>query len=216
MAFDLVQYFIEQTEIQKPALFSQLDKVERRNILTELNVLTLGKLISQWRTRTQEIYHEILNPDDLFIREIARHITTSPHNASTLSKSEQEAAITEIAALQLQELKQLHDTASLNLQGINELLIGQINYLSGQAEDWVWSTNNLIELKGSKPTIEDTVSLQDTLKEFNQMANQHHDTTDQDIQVAAPVVPAWAKIAEPVVALVILWVLASELCKVFA
>lgn len=214
MAFDLVQYFIEQTEIQKPMLFNQHQKAERRAILSELNILTLGKLISQWRSRSKEMYQEILTQDELFITEIARHITTSPHNHSSLSLKEQEAAISTITQLQLQELKQLHDTGNLNLQGINELLIGQIEHLSGQADDWVWLTNNLIELKGSKPTVEEAVSLQDSLKEFNQMVNQHHDT-HEEIKIAAPVIPTWAKIAEPVVAFAILWVLASALCKVF-
>jgi hypothetical protein len=33
---------------------------------------------------------------------------------------------------------------------MSELLLGQIEHLSGQAEDWVWSTQ-LNELIGSKP-----------------------------------------------------------------
>ena len=215
MAFDLVQYFVEQIDTQQPLLLNQYAKAERRALISELNALSLGKLISQWRTQSKEIYQEILDQDELFIQEIARHITTSPFNESILSKSEQEIAITRIAKFQLQELKQLNDTANLNLQGLNELLIGQIEHLAGHAEDWVWLTNNLTELKGSKPIIEDTVSLEASLKEFNQMASQHHDT-HEEIQLSAVAVPTWAKIAEPVVAIVILWILASALCKVFA
>jgi hypothetical protein len=215
MAFDLVQYFVEQIDTQQPLLLNQYAKAERRALISELNALSLGKLISQWRTQSKEIYQEILDQDELFIQEIARHITTSPFNESILSKSEQEIAITRVAKFQLQELKQLNDTANLNLQGLNELLIGQIEHLAGHAEDWVWLTNNLTELKGSKPIIEDTVSLEASLKEFNQMASQHHDT-HEEIQLNTTVVPTWAKIAEPVVAIVILWILASALCKVFA
>lgn len=214
MAFDLLQYFVEQIETQQPMLLNQYAKAERRALILELNALSLGKLISQWRTHSKEIYQEILSQDELFIQEVARHITTSPHNESILSKADQEIAISRIAKFQLVELKQLHDTAQLNLQGLNELLIGQIEHLSGQAEDWVWSTNNLIELKGSKPMVEETVSLEATLKEFNQMASQQHDLHEE--AVIAPTVPTWAKIAEPVVAIVILWVLASALCNVFA
>ena len=215
MAFDLVQYFVEQIDTQQPLLLNQYAKAERRALISELNALSLGKLISQWRTQSKEIYQEILDQDELFIQEIARHITTSPFNESILSKSEQEIAITRVAKFQLQELKQLNDTANLNLQGLNELLIGQIEHLAGHAEDWVWLTNNLTELKGSKPIIEDTVSLEASLKEFNQMASQHHDT-HEEIQLNTTVVPTWAKIAEPVVAIAILWILASALCKVFA
>lgn len=214
MAFDLLQYFVEQIETQQPMLLNQYAKAERRALILELNALSLGKLISQWRTHSKEIYQEILSQDELFIQEVARHITTSPHNESVLSKTEQEIAIGQVAQFQLAELKQLHDTAQLNLQGLNELLIGQIEHLSGQADDWVWSTNNLIELKGSKPIPEETVSLEATLKEFNQMASQQHDLHEE--AVITPTIPTWAKIAEPTVAIVILWVLASALCNVFA
>lgn len=45
MAFDLVHYFAEQTEIQKPQLFSQYSREKRSHYIFELNALVLGKLI---------------------------------------------------------------------------------------------------------------------------------------------------------------------------
>lgn len=213
MAFDLVQYFAEQIETQKPELLPSLSRNEKRQHISDINALTLGELISQWRTNDKKVYQEITAPDDLYVQEVARHLTTSPDNASSLPKLELEQLTASIFSLQLHELKQLHDTGSHNLNSIRELLLGQIEHLSGQAEDWVWLTNRLLELKGSKPVIQDELSLEESMKEFNQMVSQH--TSDEQADIS-PVVPTWAKIAEPVVALVILWVLASAACNIFA
>lgn len=54
MAFDLVQYFVEQIETQKPELLQSYTKEERRKYISEINALTLGKLISEWRNNPQK------------------------------------------------------------------------------------------------------------------------------------------------------------------
>ncbi|MGA8883016.1 MAG: hypothetical protein WB445_05280 [Acinetobacter sp.] len=212
MAFDLVQYFAEQIETQKPELLSQLSREERRHHISAINALALGELITQWRANDKKVYQEITAPDELYILEVARHLTTSKENASTIPHAELEALTAAIFSLQLHELKQLHDTGSHNLQSIRELLLGQIEHLSGQADDWVWSTNNLLELKGSKPIIQDEISLEASMKEFSQMVNQHtHQKQDE-----AAAVPVWSKVLEPAVALAILWILYSAACSMFA
>ncbi|WP_180015663.1 hypothetical protein [Acinetobacter sp. YH16031] len=215
MAFDLVQYFVEQIETQKPELLQGYTKEEKRKYISEINALTLGKLISEWRNNPQKIYNEIKHPDELYILEIARHLTTRVENKSTLPKPELEQLTSEIFHFQLTELKQLHDTGNHNQTSIQELLKGQIEHLSGQADDWVWTTNNLTELKGSKPIHEEELSLEASMKEFSQMVHQniqHHDVEE----VAVVEAPTWAKIVEPVVALAILWVLIEAVLRVFA
>ncbi|WP_286859585.1 MULTISPECIES: hypothetical protein [Acinetobacter] len=217
MAFDLVQYFVEQIETQKPELLSQYPKQERRVYIAEISALTLGKLVSEWKLNPNKIYNEINHPDELYIQEIARHLSTLKSNQSTLSREVQEANIYEIFKLQLIELKQLHDTGNHNLNSIQELLYGQIEHLSGQADDWVWTTNNLLELKGSKPMPQEELSLEATMKEFNQMVSQNNQSLEHDVEDVVVVnAPTWAKIAEPVVAIVILWVLLDQVMKVFA
>ncbi|EIM39592.1 MULTISPECIES: hypothetical protein [Acinetobacter] len=217
MAFDLVQYFVEQIETQKPELLSQYPKQERRAYIAEISALTLGKLVSEWKLNPNKIYNEINHPDELYIQEIARHLSTLKSNQSTLSREVQEANIYEIFKLQLIELKQLHDTGNHNLNSIQELLYGQIEHLSGQADDWVWTTNNLLELKGSKPMPQEELSLEATMKEFNQMVSQNNQSLEHDVEDVVVVnAPTWAKIAEPVVAIVILWVLLDQVMKVFA
>lgn len=213
MAFDLVQYFAEQIETQKPELLSQLSREERRHHISAINALALGELITQWRANDKKVYQEITAPDELYILEVARHLTTSKENASTMPHAELEALTAAIFSLQLHELKQLHDTGSHNLQSIRELLLGQIEHLSGQADDWVWSTNNLVELKGSKPIIQDEISLEASMKEFSQMVSQH---THQEQDEAVAAVPLWSKVLEPAVALAILWILYSAACSMFA
>ena len=47
------------------------------------------------------------------------------------------------------------------------------------------------------------------------MVQQHTHTDDNQVSIET-VTPTWAKILEPVVALVILWILAQALCTVFA
>jgi len=217
MAFDLVQYFVEQIETQKPELLNQYPKQERRAYIAEISALTLGKLVSEWKLNPNKIYNEINHPDELYIQEIARHLSTLKSNQSTLSREVQEANIYEIFKLQLIELKQLHDTGNHNLNSIQELLYGQIEHLSGQADDWVWTTNNLLELKGSKPMPQEELSLEATMKEFNQMVSQNNQSLEHDVEDVVVVnAPTWAKIAEPVVAIVILWVLLDQVMKVFA
>ena len=217
MAFDLVQYFAEQISIQKPQLLEHHDPSRRQHLIHELNVLSLGKLISLWREDEAKCYHEIKSQEQLYIQQIARSLTTSVHNQSVLSKAELEPALSEILSLQLKELKQLEDTASFGLDGFRELLKGQRDHLSGQADDWVWLTNNLIELKGSKPLQQEPLSLQATLQEFNQMVNQndHHDHHPV-AEVVMPAVPAWSKAVEPVVAVAILWLLWCAGTQIFA
>ncbi|WP_288497521.1 hypothetical protein [uncultured Acinetobacter sp.] len=219
MAFDLVQYFAEQIKIQKPQLLSQLQAVERTAHIEEINALTLGKIISLWRKDDDALYQEILSQDHLYSQEIARHLTTSPQNKSDLEQTMLESATTEILELQFAELKQLDTAGSLGKRGLRELVIGQIEHLSGQAKDWVWSTNELTELIGSQPTVQEEISLDETMKEFNQMVNVQTTDTHADhteVTVAETVQPTWAKVAEPVVALVVLYILFEAVSKVFA
>ena len=214
MAFDLVQYFVEQIETQKPELLKDHTKEERRKYITEINALTLGKLITEWRNNPQKIYNEINHPDELYILEVVRHLATHSENQSTLDRNQLEQSTSEIFHLQLTELKQLHDTGNHNLNSIQELLTGQIEHLSGQANDWVWTTNNLTELKGSKPIVQEELSLEASMKEFNQMVsqNQQHQDIEEVIVVDTP---TWAKIVEPIVAIAILWVLIAAVMRVF-
>lgn len=216
MAFDLVQYFAEQIESQKPMLLSHLDREEKRSHIRQINALTLGELINQLRSNGEKVYQEISNPDELYIQEVSRHLTTNPSNASTLSQTELEQLTTEVFHLQLLELKQLHDTGSHSLQSIRELLNGQIEHLSGQADDWVWSTNNLTELLGSKPNLQEDISLEASMKEFNQMVHQQNAQHDDNNVAVEATVPTWSKIVEPVVAIAILWILYSAATNMFA
>lgn len=216
MAFDLVQYFAEQIESQKPMLLSHLNREEKRSHIRQINALTLGELINQLRSNGEKVYQEISNPDELYIQEVSRHLTTNPSNASTLSRTELEQLTTEVFHLQLLELKQLHDTGSHSLQSIRELLNGQIEHLSGQADDWVWSTNNLTELLGSKPNLQEDISLEASMKEFNQMVHQQNAQHDDNNVAVEATVPTWSKVVEPVVAIAILWILYSAATNMFA
>ncbi|MDQ9950429.1 MULTISPECIES: hypothetical protein [Acinetobacter] len=207
MAFDLVQYFAEQIKIQKPQLLNQYPVNEKNKLIDEVNILTLGKLISLWRQNDNKIYQEIKTSDPLYIQEVARHLTTSKHNQSTLKNSELEQSISEILTLQLAELNQLDETGGFGHNGLKELILGQIEHLSGQAEDWVWLTNHLNELIGSKPVEQEELSLDTTMKEFNQMVHQaqpHHEDLHIEEQTTEISVPTWSKIIAPVVALAIL------------
>ena len=199
MAFDLVQYFAEQIKIQKPELLSQYSDEERLQYLSEANTLSLGKLITLMRQDGTKLYHEIQTQDHLYIQELARHLTTSPQNESQLAKADLEHSLT-------------------TMLGLRELLVGQIEHLSGLADDWVWTTSELTELIGSKPKPEEELSLEETMKEFNQMVNQH--ATDHSDQLHTQVVeqnptPTWAKLIEPAVAIVILWGLYCAASQMF-
>lgn len=218
MAFDLVQYFAEQIQIQKPQLFNQFPAEQKKKYICEINALALAKLISLWRKDAAALYQEIRSPDQLYIQEVARHLTTSPKNQTALSQAEFEQATTEVLSVQLSEIKQLDDTGNFGISGLKELLLGQVEHLSGQADDWVWTTSELNELVGSKPVEQEEISLEETMKEFNQMVNQQHaqDSIPQSLQTASPeelatpaVVPSWSRMLEPLIALIVLWVLFS-------
>ncbi|WP_445116678.1 hypothetical protein [Acinetobacter sp. WZC-1] len=219
MAFDLVQYFTEQIKLQKPQLLSQYSAEDRQHYFSEINALSLGRLITLWRKDDTRIYQEIHAQDHLYIQEIARHLTTSGKNESSLPKAELEQASTEILSLQFAELKQLDETGHFGQNGMRELLLGQIEHLSGQAGDWVWSTNELSELIGSQPVVTEELSLDESMKEFNQMINQqpdlHSETHHAADEVLQPEQPVWSKIAEPVVALIVLLILWNALQHIF-
>lgn len=216
MAFDLVQYFAAQIKLQKPSLLKQYDSVERDQYIQEINALSLGKLVSLWREDNQKLFQEIDSQDELYIQEVARRLTTSTANESTLSKTELEHNISEILALQLAELKQLDHTGNFGNQGIGELLLGQIEHLSGQADDWIWSTNELTELKGSKPIPQEELSLEASMKEFNQMVQQHSHDNHAEIELIEATVPTWSKVLEPIVAIAILAILWCAVTQLFA
>ena len=206
MAFDLVQYFSEQIKLQKPQLFDQYSSKERLYFIDEVNMLALGQLVSLWKKDNKKLYQEIKTSDPLYIQGIARHLTTSAYNQSALSASELESSISEILTLQFAELNQLDQTGSFGQTGLSELLLGQLEHLSGKAEDWVWSTNQLTELKGSKPVEQQDISLEATMQEFNQMVHQaqpsiHH---TEEIEVEQPNIPVWSYLLSPLIALVIL------------
>ncbi|MCH7336422.1 hypothetical protein [Acinetobacter sp. NIPH 2699] len=209
MAFDLVQYFSEQIKIQKPQLFTQYSQKEKQLHIDEINALALGRLISLWKQNSQKLYQEVQSSDPLYIQEITRHLTTSAHNQSTLSASELETSLTEVLSLQFTELRQLDQTGSFGPAGLTELLLGQIEHLSGQAEDWVWSTNQLTELLGSKPVEQQEISLEATMQEFNQLVHQAQPNTHDEtvLEVTPPATPTWSYIVAPLVALVILMIL---------
>ena len=219
MAFDLVQYFAEQVRIQKPELLSKLTLDQRKTNIQEINALTFGKLITLWRKDEDALYKEILSQDRLYVQEISRHLTTSTQNESSLDKATLEHATTEILELQFTELKQLDTAGSLGKRGLRELIIGQVEHLSGKAKDWVWSTNELTDLIGSQPVPQEDISLDETMKEFNQMVNvQKSDAHNDHHEVILEETPnpTWAKVAEPVVAIVVLYILFEAVTKVFS
>lgn len=217
MAFDLVQYFADQIKIQKPSLLNNHDQTKRCQYLEEINILSLGKLITLWKNDDHKVYQEIKNPDPLYIQEVARHLTTSAQNQSELNLSELERATSEVFELQLHELKQLDETGGFGSSGIQELLLGQIEHLSGQADDWVWNTNQLTELLGSKPVAHEVVSLESTIKEFNQMVHQAKSEENLHLDAEADTIalptPTWSKWVAPIVALSLLLFLYSSYCQ---
>lgn len=218
MAFDLVHYFTEQMKGLKPALLEQHPHPERCAIIHELNCLSLGKLIRLWQQAPEALYAEISEQNPLYVQQLARQLTTHPDNHLNLSMQSLEQTLARILALQMAELKQLDITAHFGLTGVAELLMGQIEHLSGQAHDWVWQCNGLTELLGSKPTEpEAEISLTTTLKEFHQMVQQQdtstaHAPVDHDLTSEQIYSPTWAKIAAPLLALAILAYLYDWYC----
>ena len=214
MAFDLVHYFAEQIKNQKPQLLANYTGEQREQLLFEINALTLARMIQLWRDDHNKMYQEIHALNPLYIQEISRHLTTSDKNQSSLNHHDFEKITTQLLNLQLIELKQLDDIGHYGENGMRELLMGQIEHLSGQAKDWVWSLSELTELLGSQPIVEQPVSLEESMKEFNQMvhAQQSHSDAENVEQAVVPAAqPTWAKVLEPVVALAVLWVLYDAL-----
>lgn len=219
MAFDLVSYLRDQVKLNCST--QQKSSPLANDYLNELNCLSLGKLVDAFRQSPEATYKEIKSQDQLYIQHLARLLTTSTHNQTTVSHSEFEHDLTTILQLHIRELNQLDATAQLGQQGLAELLEGQIEHLSGQADDWVWSTNNLTQLIGSKKIVTETVSLEATLKEFNTMVHSNHTAEPTaaeqvDALQPSPTIPTWAKVAEPIVALIILWILYSAYCNYVA
>lgn len=215
MAFDLVQYFNDQLKFQKPLLLKCYDRELRDKYIQEINTLTLGKLITLWRENDELQFMKLKSFDDAYILETTDSLISASNNQSQLEPHELKTTIIEVLQFQLEEVLQLETTGNFGQKGLKELLLGQIEHLSGHADNWVWLTNGLLELKDSKTIHQEDISLDSSIQEFNQMVQQH--SQHDDIQVTSEtIVPIWAKVLEPIVALVILWILAQALCRVFA
>ena len=215
MAFDLVQYFNDQLKFQKPLLLKCYDRELRDKYIQEINTLTLGKLITLWRENDELQFMKLKSFDDAYILETTDSLISASNNQSQLEPHELKTTIIEVLQFQLEEVLQLETTGNFGQKGLKELLLGQIEHLSGHADNWVWLTNGLLELKDSKPIHQEDISLDSSIQEFNQMVQQH--SQHDDIQVTSEtIVPIWAKVLEPIVALIILWILAQALCRVFA
>lgn len=215
MAFDLVQYFNDQLKFQKPLLLKCYDRELRDKYIQEINTLTLGKLITLWRENDELQFMKLKSFDDAYILETTDSLISASNNQSQLEPHELKTTIIEVLQFQLEEILQLETTGNFGQKGLKELLLGQIEHLSGHADNWVWLTNGLLELKDSKTIHQEDISLDSSIQEFNQMVQQH--SQHDDIQVTSEtIVPIWAKVLEPIVALVILWILAQALCRVFA
>lgn len=214
MAFDLVQYFNDQIKIQNPYILKNYDQNLRDKYIQEINALVLGKIVTLWQHNKDKQFDELKSINSPYIESISQSLITSENNSSQLTNHELQSTITDTLVFQLKEIQQLESTGNYGILGLKELILGQIEHLSGEADDWVWLTNGLIELKGSKPIHQEDISLELSMKEFNQMVQQHSHTNDvQDsIEMTAP---TWAKILEPIIAIAILFVLAKALCSVF-
>lgn len=214
MAFDLVQYFNDQIKIQNPYILKNYDQNLRDKYIQEINALVLGKIVTLWQHNKDKQFDELKSINSPYIESISQSLITSENNSSQLTNHELQSTIIDTLVFQLKEIQQLESTGNYGIFGLKELILGQIEHLSGKADDWVWLTNGLIELKGSKPIHQEDISLELSMKEFNQMVQQHSHTNDvQDsIEMTAP---TWAKILEPIVAIAILFVLAKALCSVF-
>lgn len=222
MAFDLVHYFYEQALIQKPELLSNLTIDEKKFHLNELNSLALGKIIQLWRFDENTLYQKIHQIDSIELRRLAHQLSTSAQNKSELDQISQENTLTGILALQLGELAQLDNTANLGKEGIGELLNGQLEYLSGQVNDWVWQTNQLKELVGTKQNVDNhtsEISLDESMKDFKDMIHQHNEkviSLNDVSETHSIITPQWAKIIAPIVAFFIILFLYFQYIKLIS
>lgn len=214
MAFDLVHYLNDQIKLQKPFLLNQYPEYQRDHLLQEHSALILGKLVSLWRSNHQEQFKKLTENKEQYSNEILNNLVKPALENSSLDKEELKSILHEILSLHLSELRQLEQTGQFGAIGLRDLLIGQIEYLAAEADDWVWSANTLIELKGSKITYLEDISLEQSNTESYQMVQQSH--THEEKTEDSAIAPCWAKILEPIVALVILWILFNALCNIFA
>lgn len=71
-------------------------------------------------------------------------------------------------------------------------------------------------VKGSKPIPQEELSLEASMKEFNQMVQQHTHDDHQNIEPVEAIVPTWSKVLEPIVAIAILAILWCSVTQLFA
>lgn len=223
MAFDLVHYFYEQALVQKPELLSNLTIDEKKFHLNELNSLALGKVIQLWRFDEDTFYQKIHQIDSNEIQRLAHQLSTSAQNESELDQISQENTLIGILELQLDELAQLDNTANLGKEGVSELLNGQVEYLSGQANDWVWQTNQMKELIGTKQNVNNNTtetSLDESVKDFRNMIHQQNEKiilpNDMTETHLTTITPQWAKNIAPIIAFFIIIFLYLQCTKLIS
>ncbi|MEB3754654.1 hypothetical protein [Acinetobacter sp. MD2(2019)] len=205
MVFDLFQYFNDQVKLKKNQLLPHHNTQQAEQLISDTNALVLGKLIYDWQTNATQTQHNIEQQNPSYIESIHQQLSPSIHHQPALNPTEFNTLLQHTIQLQLEEIKQLGDIGHFGKYGLSHVLTSQIDYLFGQADDWVWQSNQLSTLIGSKKAIEEQENtLNETDQDTETMSHAHH---DQDQHLAEPTLaktPTWAKIVEPVVALAVL------------
>lgn len=185
MAFDFLNYISQQVGQQQPTLLAGEEKSFKHRYIIHLVAFQLNQLMQCSKKDSTLAYQKIQQLDaDWLVQLSTRQIeqdtvaaTFFQHIQSKIAESHQK-----IAALILNELSQLDQTAQLGALGINELLDGQYPWLQQEVEPWFWDSIGHPEFKITREAQQPDTDFNQVMKEFSQIIQQQaqqppeHDT----------------------------------------
>lgn len=170
MAFSLLDHVQHNKKIQLNLILQDLSAEQQQELLA----FVLGRLVKLDQQHPDDTHKAIhaLNPS-FFWQDIDQQLTLSALSQHTkLPEQSLQTALDKLFVLISSEIKQLDEAANLEQTGVSELLQGQIEYLQGQAEDWLWDLIQLNEVKG-QPT--HTVEPADLSKSIADLSSMIHE-----------------------------------------
>jgi hypothetical protein len=172
MAFSLLEHALNNKKTQLKLLLADLT-VEQQQ---ETVAFVLGRLIKLEQQSPEDTYQAILNLSTAYFwHDIDQQLILSAISQQTgVAEQSIKAILEKVFVLIASEIKQLDEAASLEQAGVSELIQGQMDYLQGQAGDWLWDLIQFTELKGQQQAVTNAPDLNKSIADLSSMIQHAH------------------------------------------
>ena len=223
MAFSLLNHIKQSKSKEISSLLPALDAVKKSHVIA----FSLAHLVYLNRKDPAQNYQAIRDQNlDFFWQDVdTAQLTAQAEQASGIAIDDLRAFTNQIIAYIYADIIEIDDAASLEQDGVSELIEGQLEHLSAEAPDWLWAAARLDELQGQVAETEQPIDLETSIASLSKMIHQAATTTHTDDPIDHEIdgddhssphashhielppqrdAPAFFKVLEPLVAFLIL------------